>query len=224
MIPRLHNAVTIIFFIAFTSCIGTDVVDQELVPERLAITAKADSIKVGETYMFEAQYFDNLGSPVAANITWESSDPGIISVDENGLAQANIAGNITLTAKVNEAQDVVTVNAGEKTSVSLTERTGVFAGNRDYVVTGDFTLSNVTGNLILTFDDNFSASNGPGLYVYLTNSESSISGGNEVGKLKSNSGGQSYTVSGNINVATYDYVLIYCKPFGIPFGVGQFQD
>ncbi len=209
---------------AFASCIGTDIVEQELIPERVQITSKADSIKVGESFTFEAQYFDNLGNPVVSDFVWESSDPGIISIDASGVAQANAAGNATLTVKVNEASDATVVNAGEVTSTPEEEREGVFTGNRDYVVNGDFNLSNATGELVLTFANNFTASNGPGLYVYLTNSETSISGGFEAGRLKSNSGGQTYTLTGNINVNTYDYVLIYCKPFGIPFGVGQFEE
>ncbi len=218
------NTLLILLSAVFASCIGTDIVEQELVPERVQITSKADSIKIGENFTFEAQYFDNLGNPVASNFLWESSDPAIISIDANGVAQANSSGNATLTVRVNEASDATTVNAGEVTSAPVSERSGVFTGNRDYVVNGDFTLSDETGDLVLTFANNFSTSNGPGLYVYLTNSESSVSGGVEVGRLKSNNGGQTYNVTGDVNVNTYNYVLIYCKPFGIPFGIGQFED
>ena len=118
---------------------------------------------------------------------------------------------------------MVTVMAGDMTTVPLRDRTGSFRGNRDYEVSGTFTLSNTSGELQLTFSDNFSTSNGPGLFIYLTNSESSTAGGVELGALKSNSGAQTYDVSDEVQLGTYDYVLVYCKPFGVAFGIGKFD-
>ena len=206
------------------SCIDTDIVDQELVPARVSITSKADSIRIGDSFQFQAQYFDDLGNVVDADITWASSDPSIISIQGSGLATANSEGNVTISAMANETSDMVMVNAGESTSVPPNERTGTFRGNRDYVVNGTFTLSDNPGELLLTFSDDFSATNGPGLYVYLTNSESSTSGGVELGELQSNNGAQTYEVDDEVQLGTYDYVLVYCKPFGVAFGIGKFDE
>ena len=52
-----------LFPLFLVSCIGTDIVEQELVPARVAITARADSIKIGESYQFPAQYFDEMSRP-----------------------------------------------------------------------------------------------------------------------------------------------------------------
>ncbi len=205
-------------------CIETDIVEQELVPARVEITRKATSIKIGETYQFQAQYFDDLGNVVNADITWASTDPGIISINDAGLAMANSAGNVTISATTNDATDMIPVEAGDVTSEPLLERTGTFRGNRDYEVTGNFTLSEETGELQLSFSSDFSTSNGPGLYIYLTNSESSITGGVELGELKSNTGAQTYAVGGDVQLGTYDYVLVYCKPFGVAFGLGKFDE
>ena len=213
-----------LFLLSLVSCIGTDIVEQELVPARVAITARAESIKVGESYQFQAQYFDDLGNIVDTDITWASTDPSIISIDEMGLATANSEGDVTISAMANGVSDMVLVSAGENTSVVQTERSGTFEGNRSYVVTGVFTLSQESGELQLTFSDDFSTSNGPGLYVYLTNSESSTSGGIELGALQSNTGAQTYNIDEDIQLGTYDYVLIYCKPFGVAFGIGKFDE
>ena len=213
-----------LFPLFLVSCIGTDIVEQELVPARVAITARAESIKIGESYQFQAQYFDDLGNIVDTDITWASTDPSIISIDEMGLATANSEGDVTISAMANGVSDMVLVSAGENTSVVQNERTGSFRGNRDYVVTGVFTLSQESGELQLTFSDDFSTSNGPGLYVYLTNSESSTSGGLELGQLQSNTGAQTYNIDEDIQLGTYDYVLVYCKPFGVAFGIGRFDE
>lgn len=213
-----------LFLLFLVSCIGTDIVEQELVPARVAITARAESIKVGESYQFQAQYFDDLGNIVDTDITWASTDPSIISIDEMGLATANSEGDVTISAMANGVSDMVLVSAGENTSVVQTERSGTFEGNRSYIVTGVFTLSQESGELQLTFSDDFSTSNGPGLYVYLTNSESSTSGGIELGALQSNTGAQTYNIDEDIQLGTYDYVLIYCKPFGVAFGIGKFDE
>ena len=213
-----------LFLLFLVSCIGTDIVEQELVPARVAITARAESIKVGESYQFQAQYFDDLGNIVDTDITWASTDPSIISIDDMGLATANSEGDVTISAMANGVSDMVLVSAGENTSVVQTERSGNFEGNRSYVVTGSFTLSQESGELQLTFSEDFSTSNGPGLYVYLTNSESSTSGGIELGALQSNTGAQTYNIDEDIQLGTYDYVLIYCKPFGVAFGIGKFDE
>ena len=213
------------FYLALlTSCIGTDIVEEELMPARVAITTVADSIRVGDSFLFQAQYFDDRGNITEADITWASTDPAIISIDESGLATANTAGTVSISAMANDATDIVTVHAGENTTVSQSQRTGTFRGNRNYIVSGTFTLSNATGELELTFSDDFSTSNGPGLFIYLTNSASSTTGGLELGALQSSTGAQTYSVSDDIQIGTYDYVLVYCKPFGVAFGIGKFDE
>lgn len=210
--------------VLLTGCIGTDLVEQETMPARIAITTRADGIRVGDSYQFQAQYFDELGNIVDADVTWSSSDPAVISIDASGLAMANSEGSVTISAMANGAVDMVGVIAGENTTVPRNERTGTFQGNRDYEVSGTFTLSDATGELQLTFSEGFSTSNGPGLFVYLTNSASSTTGGVELAALQSNTGAQTYNVGNGVQLGTYDYVLIYCKPFGIAFGIGKFEE
>ena len=191
--------------VLLTGCIGTDLVEQETMPARIAITTRADGIRVGDSYQFQAQYFDELGNIVDADVTWSSSDPAVISIDASGLAMANSEGSVTISAMANGAVDMVGVIAGENTTVP-------------------FTLSDATGELQLTFSEGFSTSNGPGLFVYLTNSASSTTGGVELAALQSNTGAQTYNVGNGVQLGTYDYVLIYCKPFGIAFGIGKFEE
>ncbi|MCX6181253.1 MAG: DM13 domain-containing protein [Bacteroidetes bacterium] len=84
-----------------------------------------------------------------------------------------------------------------------------------YNIYGTATLTNNAGALTLSFDKDFSTVGGPDLHVYLAkNNASPTAAGNtnlEVGKLKSNSGEQSYTIPPGINIEDYDNVLIHCK-------------
>ena len=78
-------------------------------------------------------------------------------------------------------------------------------------------------DLTLFFESNFEASNGPGLHVYLSNQAEGVAGGIDLGELKSNEGAQQYALPDDININTYDYVIIYCKPFSVVFGNGELK-
>ncbi len=99
---------------------------------------------------------------------------------------------------------------------------GEFSGIGNYDVEGTVTLyKNTAGELIVEFADDFKSSNGPGVYIYLTNSPESVGGGVELGAIKSNSGSQKYNVSminSSVEINTYSHVLVHCKPFNVPFG------
>ncbi|MDN5203206.1 DM13 domain-containing protein [Fulvivirgaceae bacterium BMA10] len=214
----------LLMLVIVSGCIGTDFIEDVLIPPRVVISAKVDSLKVGESFQFVGEYYDSLGEEKPRQIAWQSSDANIISVDNTGLATALSEGDITITASVGNVMDVIMVNAGQVTSEVATERTGSFRGNFDYDVQGTFTLKEVDGSLVLEFSSNFTASRGPGLYIYLSNSQSSVGGGVELGKLKANSGEQSYDVPASVELNDYNHVLVYCKPFGVAFGVGTFND
>lgn len=211
--------------IALSGCIGTDIVEEVEVPEAITITSSIDSLKVGDSFSFAADYFDNLGRRANRAIDWSSSDPDIISISSAGVANALSPGNVYIRARVDETVDSVKVNSGEVTSMVENERSGMFQGLRSYMVTGMFTLSDEETTLELTFASNFQASNGPGLFVYLSNSSNSVNGGIELGPLQANSGMQTYTINKNdAQLYSYSHIVIYCKPFGVAFGFGEFDN
>jgi len=207
--------------IALHSCIGTDIIEEITVPEMLDISSAASSLKVGESFHFMADYFDTRGNLSEANIMWSSSDPTVIAVNGDGEATALMLGNVYVIASFNNLKDSVMVEAGEETVLQPNERVGSFQGSNNYVVEGDFELVGSAGNLLLNFASNFNTSNGPGLHVYLSNQSTNVSGGIDLGELKQNKGVQQYELPENVNLNTYDFVIIYCKPFGVVFGFGK---
>ncbi|MEC4848793.1 MAG: DM13 domain-containing protein [Nitrosarchaeum sp.] len=72
------------------------------------------------------------------------------------------------------------------------------------------------GNNVLRLE-NFKATNGPDLYVYLS-TDNKASEFVSLGKLKANNGNQNYDIPENTDLEKYSKVLIWCKAFGVLFG------
>ncbi|MFB5637767.1 MAG: DM13 domain-containing protein, partial [Nitrosarchaeum sp.] len=72
------------------------------------------------------------------------------------------------------------------------------------------------GNNILRLE-NFKATNGPDLYVYLS-TDNKASDFVNLGKLKANNGNQNYEIPDKTDLEKYNKVLIWCKTFGVLFG------
>ncbi len=205
--------------IMFSRCIGTDVLAELAEGERIIIIERVDSLAVDESFTFQAVLVKQDGTEEITNAQWSSSAPSIIRIDPLGNATALMTGTATLTANYQQLQDSVIVHAGELTSAA-TLRTGQFSGLNNYSVDGNFVLERSEDELLLSFKDDFVTSNGPGLYVYLSASPNNVNGGLEVGPLQSSQGAQEYRIDNPITINTYDYVIIYCKPFGLAFGAG----
>ena len=72
------------------------------------------------------------------------------------------------------------------------------------------------GSKFLRFE-NFRASNGPDLFVYLATDETASDFVN-LGSLKGNIGNQNYLIPPGVDLANQDTVLIWCKQFSVLFG------
>ncbi|MEM8895880.1 MAG: DM13 domain-containing protein, partial [Bacteroidota bacterium] len=187
-------------------------------------TESLEAIKVGEAFTFEAVHFDEFGMQTSNPISWATSDPAIMAVGANGRGVANNEGVVTITASAGEAIESVVVEVGDETIGASTQRTGSLQGLNDYTVEGDFTLFEDQGSLILRLEDNFQTQNGPGLYMYLTTNDENVTGGAMLGPLDMTSGSQLFTAPDGVTLDTYDFVMVYCQPFGVPFGFGEFDN
>jgi len=68
--------------------------------------------------------------------------------------------------------------------------------------------------------ENFKATNGPDLYVYLSKDKSASDFIN-VGRLKGNVGNQNYEIPIGSDLSKYNTVLIWCRAFSFLFGSAQ---
>jgi hypothetical protein len=111
----------------------------------------------------------------------------------------------------NTPEPPVTPPAG----ASFTHR-GVFSDGPYGTTSGVAKVYNVSNTLSLELDS-FAVNNGPDLHVYLSREVQPINF-IDLGRLKANSGKQSYAIAGMPNLADYKFVLIHCQRFDHLFG------
>jgi hypothetical protein len=184
----------------------------------IEISGDASSISVDEQITLMARALNASGEEVPdTDISWQSEDESVASVAAGGEVTGLSSGATNIVANSGNITGTYPLSVGQ-----ATERSGTFEGVSGYNVEGTVVLDSGSGNAVsLELQDDFKSSRGPGIYIYLTNNGTSIEGGVEIGKLRSPTGADSYSIPGGIKLDQYDQVLIYCKPFGVPFGVAD---
>ncbi len=214
--------------LALSSCIGEDI-NADFVEPRLSIDNPVAQIELGTNYQFKASYFNNVGVIENTSISWSSSNPSSLSIATDGLASALSLGNTEVQASTTVNGNVVTMSipvsvVTDVVIVEPDEKSGTIASTSSYLLKGDFILKEVTaGNADLTLSllENYEASTSlPGLYVYLTNNPNSIANAYEIGPVETFIGAHQYDVDG-VAINDYNYLLYWCKPFGIKVGGGD---
>jgi hypothetical protein len=159
---------------------------------------------------------DALGGKV---FTWSSSAPDVAAVDREGRAEALQPGTALIRAAAEgvESLPAVLYVGGQRRTGMFVKRPGT-----NYSLSGTATLQEQPGGaLVLTLEDDFSVSNGPGLEVILSASSSVGSASISLGALQRTSGAQSYAVPAGVTLDTYRWVIIHCTPFNVSFGSAQ---
>jgi hypothetical protein len=182
-------------------------------------------LQLSETLQLTAKTF-NISNDELENkmITWKSSDNSIIAVDMNGLATAIKDGTATITASSEGIEsEPIDIQVG-----ALTQKTAILSGTSGYKAVGTATLKkNESGELILELSSDFETSFALGTFIYLSSStsgSSTKSNGLELGEVTSN-GAKTFNISGidsSVELGTYQYIIVLCKPAGITFGTGDF--
>jgi|AntRauTorcE11897_2_1112592.scaffolds.fasta_scaffold05621_4 hypothetical protein len=178
----------------------------------------SSSISVNEEITLSARALNASGQEIpGAPISWQSENEDVALVNSQGDVTGLRAGIAPIIARSQDISGSFSLSVGQAQM-----RSGTFEGSSGYNVEGAVVLELDSGDtLSLKLQDDFRSSVGPGLYIYLTNQAGSISGGVEVARLRSASGADTYEVPEGITINQYSNVLIYCKPFGVPFGVAE---
>lgn len=193
-------------------------------PEALAsitITNNQRALSIGDTLQLEAELRSADGTLLTDKaVSWVSSHPEICSVTDDGLVSA-LANGVTQIVATSEGLSSLPfpLMVG---SDSLA-RSGTFRGLNGYSVEGTARLERSAGQAVVIFESDFRTQNGPGLFVYLSPNATNANGGINLGSLKNQSGTQTYPLPDNVDPDAFDHVLVYCQPFGIPFGTANFQ-
>lgn len=182
----------------------------------------SQTIAIGEAIQFSASSFNINGDPLSGDVNWNSSNTMIISIDQNGLALALANGSSDITAIIDGvSSNPVTITVGSLSKM------GTFQGASGYKAVGTAILEpNDEDELILTLSDNFDTDFALGTFVYLSNNTGGAttrSSGLELAEITSD-GGRTFNITSidsSVDINTYQYVVILCKPASITFGFAE---
>lgn len=219
-------AFTLLATFLLSGCIKDDFVFDTIEPE-LRITTSIDTLAVDETFQLEAMYLNNIGLEEEVSLLWESLDPSIIDIDEQGIIRALQEGTSTITASYNNGSeslsDSIRVAVGAKTVITTEGRSGTIQTTSSYLLEGDFNMIVQGGGVLLSIAPNYRASTAlPGLYLYLSNNPNSVANALEVGAVEVFTGAHTYQIP-DAGINQYDYLVYFCKPFNVKVGDGAIQ-
>lgn len=211
--------------ILFHSCIGDDFIDDRVDPV-LRITNPIDSISFGDSYQYEASYFNEVGLQESVDLLWTSSNPEIITVDQTGLVTGIEAGSSTITAEYLDGdillQDSHTLGVGENTVIEFASASGEINTTTFYTLEGDFEIQDNETGLTISIFDNYEATAAlPGLFIYLSNNRNSIANATEISEVTVFDGAHQYEVEG-VSLLDYQYIVYFCKPFNVKVGDAEY--
>lgn len=149
-----------------------------------------------------------------------------LSEESRIQAAANMTREQAMMIGIMAAKQNTTVN--ENISAPITQQstnntlTGTFVGIGDgfHYVEGVAKVIRLGSGAEILRLENFKATNGPDLYVYLSPDKSASDFVN-VGRLKGNMGNQNYEIPAGTELSNYNTVLIWCRAFSFLFGSAQ---
>ena len=134
----------------------------------------------------------------------------------------------------NEERDMIMIGAAQNTGTTVNEEMTTIGQEASTLYVGEFVgvndgIHNAKGQVkALRLNDNtnslrledFKATNGPDLYVYLSTDKSAFDFVN-LGRLKGNIGDQNYEIPEGTDLSKYTTVLIWCQAFSVLFGSAE---
>ena len=110
----------------------------------------------------------------------------------------------------------------ESVSQTLEIKSGAFSGfDRLHTGSGTAKVISIDGKNYIRFEEDFSVTNGPDLYVGLGENGEYIKG-SELEKLKGNIGSQNYELPAGVDPENIKEVWVWCKAFSVPFAKAVF--
>ena len=155
----------------------------------------------------------------AEGYTWSSSDPELLSIDDDGVAVALAAGSVFVRATTSGIQSPAVA-----ISILDTELVGTFFSLGRYKAEGTAHLGpDDEGQLVLTFLDDFIITSGPRLEVFLSPIDRVAPESINVGILKDVAGSQTYDLPEDAELGDYGWVIVHCVPFNVSFGLAALK-
>jgi hypothetical protein len=95
---------------------------------------------------------------------------------------------------------------------------GPFSGfDKLHRATGTARLIKTGEKTYVRFEEDFTVTNGPDLFVHL-GKDGKYDPAVNLGRLKGNEGSQNYEIPAGVNIDEYSEIWIWCRAFSVPFG------
>jgi hypothetical protein len=240
---NLFKLFTLFTALFLNSCVGTDLIDDPIIGEKIRLSPRIDSLTIGKEQIFSIKLTNKYGVEESPkNIVWRSSDPTKISVDATGKAKAIALGKTTIYVTNGVATDSLvlnkqsTISTNNNSSDTTYIKRSIFKRfDNSHDARGVVRIQTVKGVTKIITETDFSTSAGPSLYLLLTNhldGRYTVTPGSQAinavsaqvtpDKLTAFSGVQTWTVTPNINPKDYKYIVLYCT-LGFVFGSADIQ-
>lgn len=232
-----------IALISFQSCVGTDFIDDPIIPERVTIAPRIATLDVGKEQVFTIKYTNKYGvEETPKSIVWRSNATDKVTIDASGKAKTIATGKVTLYATVGSVSDSIVLNqsstsgGGGTASDTTFLRRGTFQTiSSSYPTSGNIRIQTVKGVTQIITEANFSVTAGPSVYLLLANhtngsytvtpganAASAVSVQITPNKLNKFSGIQTWDVPTSAVPANYKYAVLYCS-LGPVFGAAELK-
>ena len=225
-------SLTLVFVLLVFSCVKTDLINDRVDP-KLFISNPLISLKDGDSHQFEVNYFNYVGKEIEnPNVSWSSNNEAVLAITEDGLATGVSNGMSTVTASLTTEEEALTISNTNVVTVSFDETIetsvkfeGTIITTSSYQLEGSYVLEVLDNDVLrLSLGDDYKASTSlPGLYIYLGNNPNSIANAYEIGAVTVFQGAHFYDLPQSIGLYDYNYILYWCKPFGVKVGEGKIQ-
>lgn len=120
------------------------------------------------------------------------------------------------TTKVYPSKETQSTEGQSTELIAIESGSFVGVGDGIHNAKGTAKILSLADDKVLRFE-NFKATNGPDLYVYLATDEKATDFVN-LGPLKANIGNQNYQIPKGTDLTKYDTALVWCKQFSVLFG------
>jgi len=132
---------------------------------------------------------------------------------------------LLLTACSDESMMTATdMPDGEEMENTSSQRTGSFEALNGKTTSGQAVLSAIDEDMLqLMFSTDFSLTDGPGLFVYLSDAEFVTQSAINLGDFQSPTGAQNYNVPDGVSLDDYMYVIVHCVPYNVTFAVAELR-
>ncbi len=236
----------LIALVLLQSCVGTDFIDDPIIPERVIIAPRISTLDVGKEQTFTVRYTNKYGvEETPKSIVWRSNATDKVTIDAMGKAKTITTGKVTIYATVGTVSDSILLNQGSTSgggggggtaSDTTFLRRGTFQTiSNSYPTSGNIRIQTVKGVTQIVTEANFNVAAGPSVYLLLanhTNGSYTVTPGanasNAVSvqitpnKLTKFSGVQTWDVPASAVPANYKYAVLYCS-LGPVFGAAELK-